>query len=54
METFLHIFRFLWDLLQSVSVSIDSYNFSLKGAIVFAVIIIEFIAFIKWLFSLGE
>lgn len=54
MDTFLHIFRFLWDLLQSVAVSIDGYNFSLKGSIVFAVIIIEFIAFIKWLFSMGD
>jgi len=52
MEIFSSVFSFLWDLLHVVSVDIGGNHFSLGGAVVFAVIVVLFIAFIKWLFSI--
>lgn len=54
MEVFSSVFTFLWDLLHFVSVDVGTSHFSLGGAIVFAVIVVLFIAFIKWLFSMGD
>lgn len=53
MSVFSDVFSFLWSLLD-MSVSIDGYTFSLGGAVVFAVIVLVFIAFITWLFGFDD
>lgn len=54
MENFRELASFFFSLFELLTVYIDGYRFSLKGACVFAAIVLIAIAFIRWLFAMDE